>query len=84
MLSFSSTCAACSTHKRPSDVPWHQHGVGCPVRAHALSPTAGPVQPALIDPRPSRFGDFRDGQTQATDSMHPTRRWPLGLSLWPS
>jgi hypothetical protein len=26
-------CAACQTHSRPLFVPWHQHAVGCPVRA---------------------------------------------------
>ena len=29
-------CTTCATHRRPQDVPWHQHTVGCPVRAGAI------------------------------------------------
>ncbi len=29
-------CAACQTHSRPLYVPWHQHAIGCPVRAADL------------------------------------------------
>ena len=31
-------CVACATHRRPRDVPWSQHAIGCllrtPVRVH--------------------------------------------------
>ena len=36
MLTAANACAVCSTHKRPGDVPWHQHSIGCPIRAGAL------------------------------------------------
>jgi hypothetical protein len=29
-------CAVCQTHSRPLYVPWHQHAVGCDVRAAEL------------------------------------------------
>jgi hypothetical protein len=29
-------CAVCQTHSRPLYVPWHQHAVGCAVRAADL------------------------------------------------
>jgi hypothetical protein len=29
-------CVVCQTHSRPVYVPWHQHAVGCPVRAVEL------------------------------------------------
>ena len=29
-------CAVCRSHSRPLYVPWHQHAVGCPVRAADL------------------------------------------------
>jgi hypothetical protein len=25
-------CVACATHRRPHDVPFQQHAIGCPVR----------------------------------------------------
>jgi len=48
MMHAFNACAACSTHKRPQDVPWHQHVVGCPVRSTAVagryaSPTPTPA-----------------------------------------
>jgi hypothetical protein len=30
------TCAVCRTHSRPLYVPWHQHTIGCAVRAADL------------------------------------------------
>ncbi len=33
-------CAVCKTHSRPIYVPWHQHAVGCPVRALELEEQA--------------------------------------------
>lgn len=35
-------CAVCATHKRPLDVPYEQHSMGCPVRLALLS-TAQPL-----------------------------------------
>ena len=32
----SASCAVCQTHSRPLYVPWHQHAIGCPVRAADL------------------------------------------------
>jgi hypothetical protein len=29
-------CAACATHRRPQDVPWHQHAVDCVLRKMSL------------------------------------------------
>jgi hypothetical protein len=29
-------CAVCLTHSRPLYVPWHQHAIGCAVRAAEL------------------------------------------------
>jgi hypothetical protein len=41
-------CVVCATHARPVYVPWHQHAIGCSVRAAdlerrqlALRPPAG-------------------------------------------
>ena len=34
-------CAACASHRRPQDVPWHQHAVGCSIRQAELA-TAAP------------------------------------------
>jgi hypothetical protein len=33
---FGVRCAVCATHTRPLYVPWHQHAVGCSVRAADL------------------------------------------------
>src|SRR6266705_3597342 len=30
-------CAVCKTHSRPLYVPWHQHAIGCSVRAAGLA-----------------------------------------------
>jgi hypothetical protein len=47
---FGVRCAVCATHTRPAYVPWHQHAIGCSVRAAdlerrrlALQPPAGAV-----------------------------------------
>ena len=29
-------CVACATYRRPQDVPWEQHAIGCPVRGRQL------------------------------------------------
>ena len=26
------SCATCATHRRPENVPWQQHAIGCRVR----------------------------------------------------
>ena len=26
------SCATCATHRRPENVPWQQHAIGCPTR----------------------------------------------------
>jgi hypothetical protein len=50
MLSAINACGVCSTHKRPADVPWHQHVVGCPIRAGALEVNIGTraAAPAVV------------------------------------
>jgi hypothetical protein len=42
-------CAVCQTQLRPQYAPWHQHAVGCAVRAAALHPEfeLRPAVPAL-------------------------------------
>ena len=45
MISAVNSCAICSTHKRPADVPWHQHTVGCPVRTGCLCAASAAKQP---------------------------------------
>jgi hypothetical protein len=30
-------CAVCATHRRPQDVPWNQHALGCVLRAASLA-----------------------------------------------
>jgi hypothetical protein len=47
---FGVRCAVCATHTRPQYVPWHQHAIGCSVRAAdlerrqlTLRPPAGAV-----------------------------------------
>ena len=35
-IASSVACVACATHRRPSDVPWEQHCIGCAVRAMAV------------------------------------------------
>ena len=57
MLSSVNSCAICSTHKRPADVPWHQHTVGCPIRSGSLS--AGVSQ---RDQRPVSYRVELDGE----------------------
>jgi hypothetical protein len=49
MITVANSCAVCSTHRRPADVPWQQHHVGCPVRECALCPTDAP-SPATAAP----------------------------------
>jgi hypothetical protein len=69
------TCAACSTHRRPRDVPWQQHIVGCPVRAQALSSTVDPVETASLDlPVTSQFVGFRDSQIRQMDGTQAQGR----------
>lgn len=29
-------CVACATYRRPQDVPWDQHAIGCPLRGRRL------------------------------------------------
>jgi hypothetical protein len=33
---FGVRCVVCATHARPQYVPWHQHAIGCSVRAAEL------------------------------------------------
>jgi hypothetical protein len=42
-----SGCAVCRTHSRPVYVPWHQHAVGCPVRAMDLQRRELELRPPL-------------------------------------
>ena len=35
-IASSVACVACATHRRPNDVPWEQHCIGCAVRAIAV------------------------------------------------
>jgi hypothetical protein len=37
----------CQTHARPVYVPWHQHAVGCPVRAVELQRRQLELRPPL-------------------------------------
>jgi hypothetical protein len=40
-------CAVCDTHSRPVYVPWHQHAVGCSVRAAELQRRQLQMSPPL-------------------------------------
>ena len=40
-------CAVCDTHSRPVYVPWHQHAVGCSVRAAELQRRELQMRPPL-------------------------------------
>jgi hypothetical protein len=40
-------CVVCQTHSRPLYVPWHQHAVGCSVRAAELQQRALELRPPL-------------------------------------
>jgi len=39
-------CAACATYRRPQDVPWEQHAIGCPVRGRQLFDAVQPITSA--------------------------------------
>jgi hypothetical protein len=54
MLSSVNSCAVCSTHLRPADVPWHQHVVGCPVRTGCLAPAADVARNSVVLAQPHR------------------------------
>ena len=40
-------CVVCQTHSRPLYVPWHQHAIGCSVRAAELQRRALELRPPL-------------------------------------
>ena len=40
-------CAVCQTHLRPLYVPWHQHAIGCSVRAADLQRRQSDLRPPL-------------------------------------
>jgi hypothetical protein len=40
-------CAVCKTHSRPLYVPWHQHAIGCSVRAADLQRRRLELHPPL-------------------------------------
>jgi hypothetical protein len=85
MLSARNACAACSTHKRPADVPWHQHVVGCPIRAGALSPNADPADVPSLEPAVSEmFGSVRRGRMRRAAIFWMPRRRQISLSSRPS
>jgi hypothetical protein len=44
------TCVTCTTHRRPQDVPWHQHAIGCEIRAGAVA-AAGRVNREVVPRR---------------------------------
>jgi hypothetical protein len=46
-------CAVCQTHKRPLYVPWHQHALGCAVRACVLEAGFAAMPPLGAAPRDS-------------------------------
>jgi hypothetical protein len=40
-------CVVCQTHSRPLYVPWHQHTIGCSVRAADLQRRRLELRPPL-------------------------------------